>query len=124
MTDQPTPATGPPPRIVHSDLAEPSRPLGYDGPHQPIAAAPVFPPEDRPSDGILAALVRDALAAEGRLEGQSITVAVRDGLVTLTGEVAREFQHGLATACASSVAGVLVVQNHLSVAQKGPAPGP
>lgn len=109
-----------PVRLVHSEQAVPSRPGGYDGVRQPIAAAPAFPPDRLPDDATLAEAARRALAADGRIAGCPIAVSVRDGLATLTGEVGREYQHGLATACVSQVPGVLVVQNRLAVTQRGP----
>lgn len=116
---QDPPDTAPTHRVP-SEHAEPSRPGGYDGVRQPIAAAPVPPPEPAPADAALAESVRAALRSEGRLADARIVVAVRDGLATLTGEVPLEYQHGLATACASAIPGVLVVQNRLAVAQRGP----
>ena len=107
---------------VWSEYAEPSRPDGADGVQQPISAAPVDPPREQPPDADLEEMVREALAAEGRLDRGTIAVSSRDGVVTLTGSVPFEFQRELAKACAEGCPGVLVLMNHLQVEEGGPMP--
>lgn len=96
----------------------------FEPTHNPIAEAPVDPPRDQPGDAALLQAARAALEAEGRLSGESFDLAVAGGVVTVTGEIAREFQRVLVDACLSAVPGVLVVENRLSVRQQGPGQRP
>lgn len=86
----------------------------------PIATAPVHPPRDQPDDAFLHVAVTALLELDGRLAGETIDVAVQDGIVELTGTVSEEFLRQLADAHASAVPGVLVVKNQLSVTRSGP----
>lgn len=116
MTDAQDTPDDPKLRRVRSDLAEPSRPDGYYGVRQPILPdPPVYPPRDQPTDADLHEAICAALAAEGRLAGCRIGVALRQGVVTLTGQVPREFQRTLSCAVTETVAGVLTVENQLVV---------
>ena len=96
----------------------------FEPARNPIAAAPVDPPRLQPQDEALVQAMRAALAAEGRLSGESFGLAVAGGVVTVTGEISREFQRVLVDACLSAVPGVLVVENRLSVRQQGPGRHP
>ncbi|WP_284164745.1 BON domain-containing protein [Frigidibacter sp. SD6-1] len=89
-------------------------------PRNPMAAAPVNPPLVQPTDSALTGRVRQAIDGDGRLAGQNVTVAVRQGCVMLTGAVSKEFLRLLADARAGGVPGVLVVMNQLGVLQEGP----
>ncbi|KAA8608888.1 hypothetical protein AL036_05605 [Salipiger aestuarii] len=103
-----------PVRAVRSDLAEPSRPHGYHGVRQPIEANPPATSGDGPaSDDALASLVSGALKSDGRLADQAIRVACARGVVTLSGEVALEFQRTLAAAVVEALPQVLLVENRL-----------
>ena len=114
MTDPADTPDDPKPHRVRSDLAEPSRPEGYYGVRQPLLPdPPVYPPRDQPPDGDLHGAVCAALSGDGRLEGCRIDVALRSGVVTLRGEVLREFQRTLAYAVTETVPGVLTVENQL-----------
>ncbi|AJE49071.1 BON domain-containing protein [Celeribacter indicus] len=106
-------------KVVHvrSDLAEPSRPEGHFGVHQPIPAqTPTYrPPEPPASDAELAERVRAALDDDGRAGAGDVTVSVNGAVVDLHGEVEREFHRTLVAALAQSVPGVLSVNNHLAI---------
>jgi osmotically-inducible protein OsmY len=105
-------------KIVRSYFAEPDRPKGRDGVRQPIEPEPhSFPPAILPSDDEIAAAVRTALDADGRVPEGQIHVVVRRAIVELTGEVDLEFQRTLAAALAESVPSVLAVTNELAVRQ-------
>lgn len=103
-------------KVVLSEFAPPSRPGGHDGVRQPIQLDEhVFPPEDLLPDDEIAAAVREAFAADGRVPGDRIAVEVRKAIVELSGEVELEFQRTLATALADSVPSVLMVTDLLVV---------
>lgn len=67
--------------------------------------------------------VRDALLREGRLSGSRLAIEVRDGVVVLKGRAPSEFLRRLAQDVAEAVPGVLVVHNHMDVADMGPGTG-
>ncbi|MCV2869110.1 BON domain-containing protein [Defluviimonas sp. WL0002] len=92
----------------------------FEATHNPIADAPVDPPPDQPGDSALLAAVHAAIAADGRLAEEPISIVIRDGCATLTGTVSYEYQRVLADACVSSVPGILVVLNQLDVQETGP----
>lgn len=96
----------------------------FEPARNPIADAPVDPPRDQPADEALLQAARAALEAEGRLAGEGFGLAVAGGVVTVTGEISREFQRVLVDACLSAVPGVLVVENRLAVRQQGPGRRP
>lgn len=101
---------------VHSELAEPSRPGGYDGTRLAILEdGPTHPGEGPPDDAELARLVRLALKSDGRTAHCNIDVSVRGGVADLTGVVELEFERILAVALAEAVPGVLNVADHLKV---------
>ncbi|WP_417741286.1 BON domain-containing protein [Salipiger sp.] len=107
-------------RTVFSERAEPDRPGGYHGVRQPMepdAAVPV-PGGEPATDAGLTHEVEQALAADGRLEGQRISIRVSGGVVEMDGAVALEFQRTLAAGIARSVPGVLSVQNRLAVGEQ------
>ena len=96
----------------------------FEPARNPIAGAPVDPPCDPPTDAALLQSLRAALAAEGRVQGEGFGLAVAGGVVSVTGEISREFQRVLVDACLSAVPGVLVVENRLAVRQQGPGRRP
>ncbi len=68
---------------------------------------------------LLAVLVEKALARDPYVEGYQIDVGVRNGRVSLSGEVGTLFEKGRADEVASRVPGVGEVKNHLRVADSG-----
>lgn len=92
----------------------------FEPTHNPIADAPVDPPPEQPNDAELLRAATEALAREGRLSGETFTVAVEHGCATLTGSISDEFQRTLVDACLSAVPGILVVRNQLDVRESGP----
>lgn len=101
---------------VRSDLAPPSRPGGYFGVRQPIQPDPsVRPPENQPTDVVLARQILVALSADGRVASCDIDVSVAGAVAELDGVVDVEFQRSLAEALTHSVSGVLNVVNRLKV---------
>lgn len=70
-------------------------------------------------DASLAASVRQALARDPYVERFDVTVGVRDGIATLTGDVDMSFQKRQAEEVAANVNGVVAVRNFLGV--KDPA---
>lgn len=99
-------------------------PQGY-GPYASAdAAAPGHPAPRHDSDiertdTEVGEAVRAALLDEGRLSRSRITIGVSQGIVTLIGATPSEFLHMLAQQTAEDVPGVLVVHNHLDVADVG-----
>jgi hypothetical protein len=115
MTDDDSDAT-PPMKRVRSDLAAPSRPADSSDVLQPIEpVTPVHPPRQSVLDEDLAEDVRAGLAQEGRLEHSALAVTVRQGIVTVAGTVASEYQRSLVTATLNTIPGVLNVKNLLQV---------
>lgn len=101
---------------VHSELAEPSRPGGYDGTRLAISGhGPAHPREEPPDDTELARRVRQALESDGRTAHCDIAVSVRGGVADLGGKVELEFERILAVALAEAVPGVLNVADNLKV---------
>ena len=101
---------------VHSELAEPSRPGGYDGTRLAILEdGPAHPREEPPDDTELARRVRLALKSDGRTAHCDIDVSVRGGVAELAGAVELEFERILAVALAEAVPGVLNVADNLKV---------
>ena len=106
----------PPMKRVRSDLAAPSRPADSSDVLQPIEpVTPVNPPRQSVLDEDLAEDVRAGLAQEGRLEHSALAVTVRQGIVTVAGTVASEYQRSLVTATLNTIPGVLNVKNLLQV---------
>lgn len=102
-------------RVVHSEFAEPSRPGGHDGVHQPMAPHTAEPPVFQPAERVLEEEIATAIAREGRLAGCDVFASVLGDVATLRGRVRLEFQRGLAIACASDIPGVRVVVSALEV---------
>ncbi len=67
--------------------------------------------------------VREALLREGRLSGSRLAIEVAGGVVVLKGRAPSEFLRRLAQDVATAVPGVLVVHNHMDVADMGPGTG-
>jgi hypothetical protein len=115
MTDDDSDAA-PQMRRVRSDLAAPSRPADSSDVLQPIEpVTPVRPPRHSVLDEDLAADIRAGLAQEGRLARAAMAVTVQDGIVTVEGTVASEYQRSLVTATLNTIPGVLNVRNLLQV---------
>lgn len=103
-------------KLVRSDLAGPYRPLDTQDVLQPIApVSPVPPPAVSLSDGDLDAEIGRRLALDARLARANVAVTVREGVVTVEGVTATEFQRSLVTAKVNTVPGVLNVRNLLVV---------
>lgn len=103
-------------RVVRSDLAEPSRPGGHFGVHQPIhPSSPVNPPEEPLDDDALARQVQSVLRSDGRIAACPVAVSVSQRIIELDGVVEEEFQRTLAAALVNSVPGILNVVNLLQV---------
>jgi hypothetical protein len=87
--------------------------------------APVAPGELRaPSDEPTEAAVAKALEDEPRVHAMKMKVAVRHGVVTLTGAAESVAEKDTAEAAVRRVSGVRDVENKLVVDQPGePAPG-
>lgn len=101
---------------VRSDLAAPSRPADSSDVLQPIEpVTPVHPPRHTVLDDDIAKDIRAGLAQEGRLARAVMAVTVQDGIVTVQGTVASEYQRSLVTATLNSIPGVLNVRNLLHV---------
>lgn len=69
----------------------------------------------KPSDNQLAASVQSAVGADPALQGQPISIAVKDGTVTLTGSVNGQGSRELAANDAAKVSGVRTVVNDLAI---------
>ncbi|MDD5542233.1 MAG: BON domain-containing protein [Acidobacteriia bacterium] len=78
------------------------------------------PDEATPNDASLQAAIQEKLANAKSTQGQSIQVAVKEGVVTLTGKVETGRQKGAATRMAKAVAGVKSVENKLEVTNPTP----
>lgn len=101
---------------VRSDLAGPYRPADSSDVLQPIEPVPpVHPPRIPVLDEDLADDVRASLLQDGRLERSSMAVTVQEGIVTVEGIVASEYQRSLITATLNTIPGVLNVRNLLQV---------
>lgn len=74
----------------------------------------------KPTDSQLAANVQSKVGADSALQGQPISVAAKDGTVTLTGTVNAESSRELAARDAADVKGTRTVVNNLSVANAAP----
>ncbi len=68
-------------------------------------------------DAAIRGKVEAAIAGDTSLQGSSIMVDTKDGVVLLSGEVSSEEQRETAGAAAASVEGVTKVMNELAVAQ-------
>lgn len=69
----------------------------------------------KPSDNQLAANVQSKVGADPALQGQAISVAAKDGTVTLSGNVNGQGSRELAANDASQVSGVRTVVNNLAI---------
>lgn len=79
----------------------------------------------RPPDNQLAANVQSKLGSDPALQGQPVSVAVKDGTVTLTGTVNGQGSRELAANDAAAVKGVKKVVNDLGLpGAPGPVPVP
>jgi osmotically-inducible protein OsmY len=91
------------------------------------AAAPAAPPSTvlrAPGDEQIATAVSHALADDPRVQAMNMKVAVRDGVVTLTGRANDAKEHRAAEDVARRVPGVREVENRLVVPEQGaPEPG-
>jgi hypothetical protein len=76
----------------------------------------------KPSDGQLAANVQSQIGKDPALQGQPISVAAKDGTVTLSGSVNGQGSRELASNDASKVDGVRTVVNDLAIGNS-PVPG-
>lgn len=85
------------------------------------AGGGVDPAELQTPDGVLMARVQLKLQANTALAGSTITPAVKDGVVVLTGSVPSEAAKTLAEKETAAIEGVKTVTNQLQVAAK-PAP--
>lgn len=73
-------------------------------------------PADKPTtDDYITDSVRQKLAADTYVKGGGLEVAVKDGVVTLTGKVAEPHQKDKAGALAKKVHGVRSVVNNIKV---------
>lgn len=81
-------------------------------------------PEPDRADGWIALKVRSLLLLGHNVPATLIDVAVREGIVTLTGTVESELQRRLAAAYARDVEGVRGVRNELEVRARPQADGP
>ena len=78
----------------------------------------------RQRDVDIATAVSHALADDARVHAMNVKVAVRDGVVTLTGRANNADEQRAAESVVRSVAGVRDVENRLVVAEPGaPKPG-
>jgi len=95
------------------------------GESPPGVAVETTPPATRPAaDEALEAALARALEDDGRVNAMQIKVAVREGLVTLTGTAKDIKEKDAAEATVRGVHGVRDVQNRLVVAEPGaPEPG-
>lgn len=104
-------------------------PQGY-GPYAsadaavPGHTAPRHPADVDRTDTDLGEAVHAALLREGRLARSRITIDVSQGIVTLTGATPSEFLRMLAQQTVEAVPGVLVVHNHLDLADVGSGSAP
>ncbi len=80
------------------------------------AAAPIVLAQAENDDAIRGK-VEAAVAGDPNLQGNTIMVDTKDGVVLLSGEVSSEAQREAAGAAAASVEGVSKVMNELAVAQ-------
>lgn len=80
------------------------------------AAAPIVLAQAENDDAIRGK-VEAAVAGDPNLQGNTIMVDTKDGVVLLSGEVSSEAQREAAGAAAASVEGVTKVMNELAVAQ-------
>lgn len=98
-----------------------ARPATTDAPE---ATTPPSTEIRKPQDEQVATAVSHALADDRRVHAMNVKVAVRDGVVTLTGRANDADEQRAAEEVARSVAGVREVENRLVVAEPGaPAPG-
>ncbi|MBI2497394.1 MAG: BON domain-containing protein [Opitutae bacterium] len=75
----------------------------------------VVPPAPEHSDGWIATKVRTTLLLKGNVSAVDTSVAVKDGVVTLTGTAANPAQKELTTAYVQEIEGVVSVDNRLTV---------
>ncbi len=78
----------------------------------------------KPNDSQLTANVQSKIGSDPALQGQPISVAAKDGTVTLTGTVGAESSREQAARDAASVDGTRTVVNNLSVANAAAAGTP
>lgn len=103
------------PEDPDEEAADPASAAASDG---EAAAAPAPPPEGivtRPDDAVLADVAREIERAD--LEGNDPRVAVNNGVVRLTGQVASAWEWREVVERAESVEGVLAVDPDLEVAE-------
>ncbi len=74
-----------------------------------------------PDDATIAGQVQSKIASDPNFAGRTINVQSNNGVVTLTGTVADEFQRQAAANYAASVGGVRTVVNNLSLGTVGTA---
>jgi hyperosmotically inducible protein len=88
---------------------------------QPAPEIRTTPPQKAPeppqaaADRALALKVKDALVREPLINGHGIDVVARDGVVTLFGTAETRMKRDVAGQVASTVAGVVSVENKLAV---------
>jgi hyperosmotically inducible periplasmic protein len=74
----------------------------------------------KPSDEKITEATRQALSANAELS--PVTASVKDGVVTLTGEVASDDLKALAETTLAEVKGIKSIVNNVTVTPKGPSP--
>jgi hyperosmotically inducible periplasmic protein len=107
------------PALAQESQFGPPQPRAASAPMEYAITAPPTPDAihsgaNNPSDEMLADTVAAALAADGRLDGATITVAANNGRVSLTGSARTPEQAGHAENIARSIAGVTAVSGTLS----------
>lgn len=86
----------------------------------PVAPSELRAPADEPTEAAVAKVLED----DPRVHAMKMKVAVRHGVVTLTGSAENVAEKNAAEAAVRRVSGVRDVENQLVVDQKGePAPG-
>jgi hyperosmotically inducible periplasmic protein len=80
----------------------------------------VVKPEDEHSDGSIRLKVKTTLLFHRSVSGIKTDVAVKDGVVTLTGTASSEAQKELTTEYATDIEGVKQVKNELKVTREPP----
>ena len=87
---------------------------GFDGCRHVTNNIEVRPPERLP-DSKIASYVRRALRVHADLEKESVTVSVKEGVVSLKGNVSTQWERAIAEDVARSAIGVREVQNLLFI---------
>jgi hypothetical protein len=109
--------------LAHNATADPPAPQGQEPARLGVQSGQALPPRTAASaDQELANRIAEQLRQSGRLRGYRVDIAVENGAVELSGQVADQAQHDAAVSIAESVPGVAGVRDRIAVGRAAVTP--